>query len=200
MNSGRPGSLYVMGKLTYGMNISVDGYIVDSNGDFSWSEPDDEVHQFWNDRVAETAVSLYGRKLYELMSAYWPTAGQDPDITPVTAEYARLWLAMPKVVFSQTLSSVDFNSRLERGDVVEVAKQLKAETDGVLDVAGATLAAPLVRAGLVDEYLVMITPVAVGSGIPFFPALEQWVTLELVENRTFAETGTVLLRFVPTRD
>ncbi len=200
MNSGRPGSLYVMGKLTYGMNISVDGYIVDSNGDFSWSQPDDEVHQFWNDRVGETAVSLYGRKLYELMSTYWPTAGQDPDITPVTAEYARLWLAMPKVVFSQTLSSVDWNSRLERGDVVEVAKQLKAETDGILDVAGATLAAPLIRAGLVDEYLVVVSPVAVGSGTPFFPTLDRWVTLDLVENRTFAATGSVLLRFVPTRD
>lgn len=144
MSFRRPGSLYRMGKLTYGMNVSVDGYIVDSNGDFSWSEPDDEVHQFWNDRVGETAVSLYGRKLYELMSAYWPTAEQDPDITPVTAEYARLWLAMPKVVFSQTLSSVDWNSRLERGDVVEVAERLKAETDGILDVAGATLAAPLI--------------------------------------------------------
>ncbi|MFJ1461383.1 dihydrofolate reductase family protein [Nocardia wallacei] len=189
-----------MGKLTYGMNISVDGYIVDSNGDFSWSQPDDEVHQFWNDRVGETAVSLYGRKLYELMSTYWPTAGQDPDITPVTAEYARLWLAMPKVVFSQTLSSVDWNSRLERGDVVEVAKQLKAETDGILDVAGATLAAPLIRAGLVDEYLVVVSPVAVGSGTPFFPTLDRWVTLDLVENRTFAATGSVLLRFVPTRD
>ncbi|WP_280336098.1 dihydrofolate reductase family protein [Nocardia wallacei] len=189
-----------MGKLTYGMNVSVDGYIVDSNGDFSWSEPDDEVHQFWNDRVGETAVSLYGRKLYELMSAYWPTAEQDPDITPVTAEYARLWLAMPKVVFSQTLSSVDWNSRLERGDVVEVAERLKAETDGILDVAGATLAAPLIRAGLVDEYLVVVSPVAVGSGTPFFPTLDRWVTLDLVENRTFAATGSVLLRFVPSRD
>ncbi len=200
MSFRRPGSLYRMGKLTYGMNVSVDGYIVDSNGDFSWSEPDDEVHQFWNDRVGETAVSLYGRKLYELMSAYWPTAEQDPDITPVTAEYARLWLAMPKVVFSQTLSSVDWNSRLERGDVVEVAERLKAETDGILDVAGATLAAPLIRAGLVDEYLVVVSPVAVGSGTPFFPTLDRWVTLDLVENRTFAATGSVLLRFVPSRD
>ncbi|BCK57108.1 deaminase [Nocardia wallacei] len=200
MSFRRPGSLYRMGKLTYGMNVSVDGYIVDSNGDFSWSEPDDEVHQFWNDRVGETAVSLYGRKLYELMSAYWPTAEQDPDITPVTAEYARLWLAMPKVVFSQTLSSVDWNSRLERGDVVEVAERLKAETDGILDVAGATLAAPLIRAGLVDEYLVVVSPVAVGSGTPFFPTLDRWVTLDLVENRTFAASGSVLLRFVPSRD
>jgi dihydrofolate reductase len=189
-----------MGKLTYGMNISVDGYTVDGKGEIPWVGPDDEVHQFWNDRVRDTAVSLYGRKLYELMSAYWPTADQDPDITPVAAEFARLWVAMPKVVFSKTLSSVDWNSHLERGDVVEVARKLKAETDGMLEVAGATLAAPLVRAGLVDEFVVVVTPVAVGGGTPFFPALEQWVKLELVENRTFPTTGSVLLRFVPVRD
>lgn len=185
-----------MGKLTYGMGVSVDGYTVDGNGEIPWAGPDDELHQFWNDRVRDTAVSLYGRKLYELMSAHWPTADQAPDVSPVEAEFARLWRAMPKVVFSKTLSSVDWNSRLERGDVVEVARKLKAETDGMLDVAGATLAAPLVRAGLVDEFLVVVTPVAVGGGTPFIPALEQWVQLKLVENRTFP-SGSVLLRYVP---
>ena len=188
-----------MGTLTFGMNISVDGYTVDGNGELPWVGPDDAVHQFWNDRVRDTAVSLYGRKLYELMSAYWPTADQDPDITPVAAEFARLWVAMPKVVFSRTLSSVGWNSSLERGDVVEVARTLKSETDGIVDVGGATLAAPLVRAGLVDEFLVMVTPVAVGGGTPFFPALEKWVGLELVENRTFPVTGSVLLRFAAVR-
>ena len=183
-----------MGKLTYGMNVSVDGYIADENDDIGWSEPDEELHQFWNDRTGEIAVSLYGRKLYELMSAYWPTADEDPDVTPVTAEYARLWRAMPKVVFSSSLDSVDWNSRLERGDVVEAATKLKAETDGLLEVGGATLAAPLVRAGLVDEFLVVVTPCAVGGGKPFLPTLNKWIKLELVENRTFA-TGAVLLRY-----
>ncbi|QLY29766.1 dihydrofolate reductase family protein [Nocardia huaxiensis] len=189
-----------MGRLTYGMNISVDGYTVDAKGELPDVGPDDEVHQFWNDRVRDTALSLYGRKLYELMAGYWPTAAQDPDIPPVEAEFARLWMAMPKVVFSQTLSSVDWNSRLETGDVVEVAKKLKAETDGMLEVAGATLAAPLVQAGLVDEFIVVVNPVAIGGGTPFFPTLQQWVKLELVENRTFSKTGSILLRFVPVRD
>jgi dihydrofolate reductase len=189
-----------MGKLIWGMNVSVDGYTVDAKGEIPGFEPDDEVHQYWNDRVRDTAVALYGRKLYDLMSAHWPTADQDPDITPVAAEFAGLWRAMPKVVFSKTLESVDWNSRLERGDVVEVARKLKAETDGLLEVAGATLAAPLVRAGLVDEFVVMIGPVAVGGGTPFFPALEKWIKLELVENRTFPTTGSVLLRFVPAGD
>ena len=110
-----------MGKLTYGMNVSVDGYIADTNGDIGWSDPDAELHQYWNDQVRDTAVSLYGRKLYELMSAHWPTADEAPDVSSVQAEFARLWRAMPKVVFSKTLDSVGWNSRLERGDVVEVA-------------------------------------------------------------------------------
>ncbi len=188
-----------MGTLTYGMNVSIDGYIADADGDLGWSNPEDEqLHQFWNDRTREVAVSLYGRKLYELMSAYWPTAAEAPDVNPVGAEFARLWCAMPKVVFSKTLSSVGWNSRLERGDVVEVATRLKAETDGVLEVAGATLAAPLVRAGLVDEFLVVVTPAVVGGGKPFFPTLDKWIKLELVENRTFP-SGAVLLRYTATR-
>ncbi|MGW5049932.1 dihydrofolate reductase family protein [Actinokineospora sp. NPDC004072] len=176
------------------MNVSLDGYIADPNGDIGWSEPDDELHQYWNDQVRNTALSLYGRKLYELMAAYWPTAHEDPDITPITAEYAELWCAMPKVVFSKTLESVGWNSRLERRDVVEVARTLKAETDGLIDVAGATLAAPLIRAGLVDEFHVVVTPALVGGGTPFFPSLSKWVQLRLVESRTFA-SGAVLLRY-----
>lgn len=196
MSSGQPGSLYCMGKLIWGMNVSVDGYTVDGQGEIPSAGPDDELHQFWNNQVRDVAVSLYGRKLYELMSAYWPAADQAPDISPVAAEFARLWRAMPKVVFSKTLESVDWNSRLERGDVVEVARKLKAETDGMLEVAGATLASSLVRAGLVDEFMVVVTPVAVGGGTPFFPTLNEWIKLELVENRTFP-SGSVLLRYVP---
>jgi dihydrofolate reductase len=184
-----------MGKLIYGMNASVDGYIADTNGDIGWSVPDTELHQYWNDQVRDTAVSLYGRKLYELMSAHWPTADEAPDVSPVEADFARVWRAMPKVVFSKTLDSVGWNSTLERGDVVEVATRLKAETDGLIEVAGATLAAPLVRAGLVDEFHVMVTPAVVGGGTPFFPTLDKWITLELVETRTFP-TGAVLLRYV----
>ncbi len=188
-----------MGKLTYGMNVSVDGYIADANGNFDWSEPSDELHQYWNDRERETALALYGRRLYELMSAYWPTADKDPDADPITLDYARVWCALPKVVFSQTLESVDWNSRLERGDVVEVTKRLKAETDGPLEVAGATLAAPLVQAGLVDEFQIVVAPAVVGGGTPFFPSLPSWISLRLVENRTFAG-GAVLLRYEVKRD
>ncbi|MFI9818226.1 dihydrofolate reductase family protein [Saccharothrix variisporea] len=188
-----------MGLLTYGMNVSMDGYVADANGDLGWGVPDDELHQYWNDRTGEVALSLYGRRLYELMSAHWPTAGQAPDVPPVEAEYARLWLAMPKVVFSRTLESVEHNSRLERGDVVETARKLKAETDGALEVGGPTLAAPLIRAGLVDEFHLLVAPVAVGGGTPFLPSLDRWMKLELAENRTF-RSGAVLLRYKSVRD
>jgi dihydrofolate reductase len=191
------GGLTRMGKLIYGMGVSVDGYTSDASGEIPWTGSDDELHQYWNDHAREIAVSLYGRKLYELMSAHWPTADQAPNVPAVEAEFSRLWRAMPKVVFSQTLESVDWNSRLERGDVVEVATKLKAETDGLMEVGGATLAAPLVRAGLVDEFQVAIPPVAVGGGTPFFPQLDKWLKLELVENRTFPSSGTVLLRYKP---
>ncbi|MBU9765126.1 dihydrofolate reductase [Mycobacterium sp. TNTM28] len=183
-----------MGKLIYGFNVSVDGYIADAQGSIDWSTPTDELHQYWNDFERETALSIYGRRLYDLMSAYWPTADQAADATPLIVDFARIWRDMPKVVFSRTLESVAWNSRLERGDPVEVVRKLKAETDGNLEVAGATLAAPIVQAGLVDEYRIVVAPIAVGGGIPFFPALPSWISLRLLENRTFPG-GTVLLRY-----
>jgi dihydrofolate reductase len=188
------GSLTTMGTLIYGMNVSADGYVADAKGDFDWSEPNEELHQYWNDVTREVALSFYGRRLYDLMSAYWPTADQDPEANPVTLDYARAWLGMPKVVFSQTLESVDWNSRLERGDPVEVATRLKAETDGLLEVGGATLASTFVRAGLVDGFRIVVHPVVVGGGTPFFPSLPSWLSLRLVESRSFSG-GAVLLRY-----
>ncbi|AZG46982.1 hypothetical protein D7316_03587 [Gordonia insulae] len=192
-------SLTYMGTLIYGFNVSVDGYIADAQGNFDWSEPDEELHQYWNDFERETVLSLYGRRLYELMSAYWPTADQDPDAGPIIADFAQVWRDMPKVVFSQTLESVDWNSRLERGDPVEVVRKLKAETDGQMEVAGATLAAPIVQAGLVDEFRLVVAPTAVGGGLRFFPTLPSWISMRLVENRTFPG-GIVLLRYEMKRD
>jgi dihydrofolate reductase len=113
-------SLISMGKLIYGFNVSVDGYIADAHGSIDFSDPSEELHQYWNDFERETALSFYGRRLYELMAGYWPTADKDPDATPLIADFARIWCAMPKVVFSRTLESVDWNSRLERSDPVEV--------------------------------------------------------------------------------
>lgn len=188
-----------MGTLIYGFNVSVDGYIADAQGDIDWSDPSEELHQYWNDFERNTALSFYGRRLYELMAAFWPTADQQPETNPMIADYACVWRAMPKVVFSHTLESVDWNARLERGDPVDVVTKLKAETEGQLEIAGATLAAPVVRAGLVDEYRIVLVPTAVGGGIPYFPPLPSRIPLRLVENRTFP-CGTILLRYESKRD
>ncbi|MBX7455511.1 dihydrofolate reductase family protein [Mycolicibacterium sp. 3033] len=188
-----------MGTLIYSFNVSVDGYIADAHGSIDWSAPSDELHQYWNDFERQTALAFYGRRLYELMSAYWPTADDAPDATPVIVDFARIWREMPKVVFSRTLQSVDWNSRLERGDPVEVVRALKADTDGPLEIAGATLAAPVVQAGLVDEFRIVLAPTAVGGGTPFFPPLPSWISLRLLENRTFPG-GVVLLRYEAAGD
>src|SRR5438874_1097569 len=170
-----------MRKLTFGMNLSLDGYIAASGDDLGWSVPSDELFQWWSDRVGATGLALYGRKLWETMSSHWPTADQQPGATPAQIEFARRWRDMPKVVFSSTTSAVDWNARLVTGDAVTEITRLKTEDGGPMDVGGATLAAAAMRAGLIDEYAIVTHPVLLGGGTPFFTALDNWVNLNLVE-------------------
>jgi dihydrofolate reductase len=186
-----------MRKLTFGMNLSLDGYIAAPGDDLGWSLPSDELFQYWSDRVAATDLALYGRRLWETMSAHWPTADQQPDVTPAHIEYAHRWRAMPKVVFSSTTRPVDWNARLVTRDAVAEITRLKAEDGGPMDIGGAALAAAAMRAGLIDEYVTVTHPVLVGGGTPFFTALDSWVRLELVETRAFP--GGVLLARYETR-
>lgn len=186
-----------MRKLTWGMNVSLDGYIAAPGDGLGWSVPSDELFQWWSDRVGATGLALYGRKLWEAMSSHWPTADQQPDVTPAQIEYARRWRHMTKVVFSSTISTVDWNARLVTGDAVEEISRLKSEDGGPMDVGGATLAAAAMRAGLIDEYAIVTHPVLVGGGTRFFPTLDHWMNLSLVETRTFP--GGVLLTRYETR-
>lgn len=186
-----------MRKLTFAMNVSLDGYVAAPGDDLGWSVPSDELFQWWSDRVGATGLALYGRRIWEGMSGHWPTADQQPGVTPAHAEYARRWRAMPKVVFSSTLGTVDGDARLVTGDAVAEIARLKAEDGGPMDICGATLAAAAMRAGLIDEYVLVTAPVLVGGGTPFFPALDAWVDLTLVETRTFA--GGLLLTRYETR-
>lgn len=187
-----------MRKLSFGMNVSLDGYIAAPGDDIGWSVPSDELFQWWSDRVAATGLALYGRKLWETMSSHWPTAAQQPGATPAEIEFARRWLDMPKVVFSSTTGTLDWNARLVTGDAVAEITRLKAEDGGPMDIAGATLAAAAMRAGLIDEYVLATAPVLVGGGTPFFAALDNWVDLDLVETRTFPG-GVVLTRYETRR-
>ncbi len=187
-----------MRKLTFAMNLSLDGYIAAPGGDLGWSVPSDEQFQWWSDRVGMTGLALYGRRLWETMSSHWPTADQRPDATPAQIEYARRWREMPKVVFSSTARPVHWNTRMVTGDAVAEITRFKAGDGGAMDIGGATHAAAAMRAGLIDEYALVTHPVLVGSGTPFFTALDNWVNLSLVETRTFPG-GVVLTRYETRR-
>jgi len=187
-----------MRTLTFAMNVSLDGFITAPQDDLGWSVPSDELFQWWSDRVAATSLSLYGRRLWQTMSSHWPTADEAPDATPATIEFAGRWRDMPKVVFSSSITAVDGNARLVTGDAVTEIARLKGGDGGPMDISGATLAAAAMRAGLVDEYVLVTHPVLVGGGTPFFPALDSWVRLNLVETRAFPD-GVLLTRYEARR-
>ncbi|MFJ9944660.1 dihydrofolate reductase family protein [Streptomyces erythrochromogenes] len=175
-----------MRRVTYAMSASLDGYIVGLDGDFNWTAPEEEVFRFWTDETRELGVHLLGRRLYETM-LYWETADQDPSLDAVSLEWISVWNPLPKVVFSSTLTAVQGNARLASGGLAEEIERLRAEPgDGDIAIGGATLAAEAAALDLIDEYRVMVYPVLVGGGIPFFPQEGRRVDLELVETRTFA--------------
>jgi dihydrofolate reductase len=175
-----------MRSVTYAMNVSLDGYIVAPDGGIDWAPPDEEVFRFATDEIREVGVHLMGRRLYETM-LYWETADQDPSLDDSKLEWAALWTALPKVVFSTTLSAVQGNARLASGDLAEEIGRLRAEpVEGSIAIGGATLAAAAAASDLIDEYRPRVHPVLVGGGIPYFPHGERRVVLELVETRTFS--------------
>ncbi|MFM9592884.1 dihydrofolate reductase family protein [Streptomyces scabiei] len=183
-----------MRSVTYSMSVSLDGYIVGPDGGFDWSAPDPEVFRFWIDQIRGVDVHLLGRRLYETM-LYWETAEQDTTLDDAEREWTALWNPLPKVVFSTTLSEVRGAARLASGGLAEEIERLRAEPgEGEIAIGGATLAAQAAEAGLIDEYQVMVYPVLVGGGIPFFSRDERRVDLELAETRTFG-SGFVHLRY-----
>ena len=183
-----------MGKLIYLLNVSLDGFVETPDHGLGWTNVDDELHSWFNEQMRGLDATLYGRGMYELMSAYWPSAPSDPHVTGTELEFAQIWIDLPKIVFSSTLDRVDWNSRVVRGDVGDELARLKTEFDGDLAVAGATLAAELIRRDLVDEYRLVVHPVAIGGGTPYFPPLESPLALRLVETRSFT-SGAVYLRY-----
>ena len=173
-----------MRKLVYAMGVSLDGFIAGPGGTIDWSAPDEELHRFHNQQAAETGVELYGRRMYEVMRS-WETAGEDPARSEYEREFARIWKDTPKIVFSTTLEKVEGNASLMRGGAAEEVAKLKGQPGQALSVSGAGLASTLMKHGLIDEYRLFVSPVVLGSGTPFFPALDERINLELVETRTF---------------
>ena len=184
-----------MGRLVYLMNTSLDGYIAGPGGEIAAPAPDPELHQFHNDRLREKEAYLCGRRLYEVMS-YWDTFDEDDPSAPehargeladVAREFAGIWKALPKVVFSTTLEEVGPNARLAEGTVEEEAARLA----GDVAVGGAGLAAACID--LIDEFQPVVHPVVVGGGTPFFP-LGAKLSLRLLDTRTISR-GVVSMRY-----
>jgi len=182
-----------LGKLIYSMITSLDGFVSDPNGKSGWGAPEEELHEFINQQMRSIGTYLYGRRMYETM-VYWETANTEPDQPPFILEYARIWQAANKIVYSTTLNEVaSERTRVERTFDPEVVRQLKAESDLALIVAGPHLAAQAIRAGLVDEYQLFVGPAIVGGGNPFFPDHVR-VDLALLDERRFGN-GVVYLRY-----
>ena len=173
-----------MRKLIYSMGVSLDGFIAGPAGEIDWSAPDEELHRFHNEQVRELGAHLLGRGLYEVM-AYWEAADEKPSAPEHELEFARIWKDTPKIVFSKTLEKVEGNARLVRDSVAEEVAKLKEQPGKDLAVGGAGLAATCIKLDLIDEYRPFVSPVVLGGGTPYFPALDERIHLELVETQTF---------------
>lgn len=185
-----------MGKLIYSLNVSLDGFVETTDKSLAWANVDEELHSWFNDQTRSVDASLYGRRMYELMAGYWPTAEDNPAAADVEREFSRIWKPMPKIVFSTSLEHVDHNARLVHGDVATVLEDLRREFPGDIDVGGANLAGQFVRRGLVDEFQLVVHPVVLGAGTPFWPELEAPFHVRLVNKRTFS-SGAELRSYVP---
>jgi dihydrofolate reductase len=180
-----------MADLIYTANISVDGYTEDADGRIDWSAPDEEVFSFITELERPAGTYLYGRRMYEAM-LYWESA--EPD-EPYIRAFADMWRAADKVVYSRRLGSVSSaRTRLERDFDLDAVRTLKATAPRRLTICGANLAGQVLTAGLVDELRLLVVPVVLGGGKPWFPRGAS-LPLRLLETRRFA-SGVVYLRYV----
>jgi dihydrofolate reductase len=175
------------------MGMSLDGFIAGPRGEIS-VVPDEELHRFHNEQARAIGVHVYGRRLYEVMCAWDNYEEENPSAPEHELEFARIWKDAPKVVFSRTLEKVEGNATLAKGDVAETVAQLKEEVQRDIGIGGADLAASFMKLDLIDEYQLVIHPVVVGGGTPFFPPLDERMELTLVETRSFG-SGAVYLRY-----
>lgn len=182
-----------MSKLIYFMPTSLDGFIAGENDDLDWSLPDEEVSAFINEQMRPVGTYLCGRKMYETMKV-WQTPEVMPDLTPVTMEFARIWQAADKIVYSKTLETISTpKTRLEREFDPQAVRDLKAQSPHDLSIEGPNLAAQAIHAGLVDEYHLLVVPAVIGAGKRVLPS-DVNVKLELVNERRVGN-GWVYLHY-----
>ncbi len=182
-----------MAKLIYSAITSLDGYVADQDGNFDWAAPGEEVHTFVNDLERPIGTYLYGRRMYEVM-AFWETAGAPADQPPFVRDFAEIWQAAEKIVYSRTLGTVaSARTRIERDFDPEAVRQLKASAARDITVGGPELAAQAFKAGLVDECHLFVTPIVVGGGKKSLPGNVP-LKLELLDVRRFGN-GVVHLHY-----
>jgi dihydrofolate reductase len=182
-----------MAKLIYSTITSLDGYVADEDGNFDWAAPDEEVHSFVNDLERPVGTYLYGRRMYDVM-VFWETAYTLADQPPVVQDFAEIWQAADKIVYSKTLEAVSSaRTRIERDFDPEAVRQMKASAERDITVGGPGLAAQAIKAGLVDEFQLFLTPVVVGGGKQSLPSGIR-LELELLDERRFAN-GVVHLHY-----
>lgn len=182
-----------MGRLVYTAITSLDGYVADAEGKFDWAAPDEEVHAFVNDLERSIGTYLCGRRLYDVMS-YWEHHESDSADSPIMDDYAQIWRAADKIVYSTSLAEVPTGrTRIERSFDAELVRRWKVEAARDLSVGGPHLAAQALRAGLVDEVQLLLSPVIVGGGTASLPD-DLRLDLDLLQERRFAN-GVVYLRY-----
>jgi dihydrofolate reductase len=182
-----------MATLIYSTILSLDGYVEDNDGNFDWARPDEEVHVFVNDLERPVGTYLYGRKMYEVMR-YWETAHSAVDQSPATRDFAGIWRSAEKIVYSRTLEKASTaRTRIERSFNPAAIRQVKESAERDITVGGPELAAAAIKAGLVDEYHLFITPIVMGGGKPSLPDNVR-VKLELLDERRFGN-GVVHLHY-----
>ena len=173
-----------MARLIYSTITSLDGFVADEEGNFDWGEPDEELHVFVNDLERGVGTYLFGRRMYEVM-IFWETAHTLSDAPPYVLDYARIWQAADKVVYSTTLETASSaRTRIERSFDVDSVRAMKAVAGADIGIGGPGLAAQAIAAGLVDEWHRFVAPVVVGGGIPYLPGGVR-LDLELVDERRF---------------
>jgi len=180
-----------MGNVVFSLSVSLDGFMEGPGGDISWHHVDDELHAHMNDYLGRMTAFVSGRRTYELMADYWPTAGDNPDSGPVEIEFSQIWCGMPKVLYSTTTETTDWNTTTRRQVDPDEVRDLTKHGDIV--IGGPDLAKTFFALDLVDEVRMYVNPIVLGAGTPMFQGLERR-DFELIDTKTFGN-GVVLLHY-----
>ena len=177
-------------KMIIWMQVSADGYAAAADGSFDWPAFGADAQQYAIDEVRDAGGFAYGGTVYGWMASYWPTVESQDDPTPLDVDFGRIWVPMPKTVFSRTMTDADYNTTVASGDLATEVAALKERSDGdVFVFGGPTIARALIDADLIDEYRLYIHPVALGGGQPLFPTSDHRRRLRLVDVRTFDDAS-----------